>query len=307
MGNLTSVQQIQLNRSLALPFYVCPVPCPFSNDQDNPPKYRPAIISCREPSIRFLSFHYYIAVTCTYYIFERNEGAKQLCRTQTTTLNGIRKLTAAEYHFLLKKDLQNGSWIFGILVLFLSLLITGVMAQVKSCQLAMCLKNQSTGTVAVAIGDGSSTQFTTIQVALAQQCPGVTNVTFCYVDCKGSYANSGAYWIWEQCTSQSGSYLCNSTTILNLCALGQDPNYPFNTAPTPPIPSIPAIPSIPPTSTYITALISKPSQSKPLQSNSNPSQSNVNSYSQANQVNARLYLISRLLLVITILLCVHLL
>ncbi|CAG8445111.1 7774_t:CDS:2 [Dentiscutata erythropus] len=128
--------------------------------------------------------------------------------------------------------------------------------------MAMCIKND--GSVAVAIGDGSSGQFTAIQIAISQQCPGVTNVSLCYVDCKGSYGGSGAYWSWKQCNLQSGAYVCDGT-VLYVCILGKDPNYPFNVSPTPPTP------------TY----------SPVVQSNFNPPQSNPQSNtSQSNNCSS---------------------
>ncbi|CAG8773326.1 6878_t:CDS:2 [Gigaspora margarita] len=144
------------------------------------------------------------------------------------------------------------------------------MAQDKSCQVVMCVKTG--GSVAVAVGDGTSSGLSQAQIYISSECPGVTNTTSCYVDCKGPYAD--------------------------VCTLGGDPNYPFNTNTT--------------TSTNSPAPQSNSNPAKPNTANSNPAQGNNCSYgstcinnfhSQANQADTKFYFISRLLLVITILLC----
>ncbi|KAF0482353.1 hypothetical protein F8M41_023469 [Gigaspora margarita] len=205
-----------------------------------------------------------------------------------------------------KKDLQHGFQIFGILIIFLSLSITGVMAQDKSCQVVMCIKTG--GSVAVAVSDGTSSRLSQAQNYIFSECSGVTNTTSCYVDCKGPYAGygNGAYWKWKSCSALGWpymiSYVCDSTIVLDVCTLGGDPNYPFNTNTT--------------TSTNSPAPQSNSNPAKPNTANSNPAQENNCSYrstcinnfhSQANQADTKFYFISRLLLVITILLCDYLL
>ncbi|CAG8548750.1 5551_t:CDS:1, partial [Dentiscutata heterogama] len=129
-----------------------------------------------------------------------------------------------------RKILQDGSLIFGILMISLGLSMIGVTAQDKSCQVVMCVKTG--GSVAVGVGDGSSAGLTEAQGYVSQSCPGVTNITTCYVDCSGPYVSQ--YWTWKKC-SELGDFhstwiTCGDTSVLSVCTQGGDPNYPFNTA-----------------------------------------------------------------------------
>ncbi|CAG8770053.1 26938_t:CDS:1, partial [Dentiscutata erythropus] len=127
------------------------------------------------------------------------------------------------------KNLQDGSLIFGILMISLGLsIIGGVTAQDKSCQVLMCV--ETGGSVAV----GSSSGLSEAQTYVTRSCPGVTNFTTCYVDCSGPY--TGQYWTWKSCSAlgdfHSTWITCGDTSVLAACKVGGDPNYPFNT-PTP--------------------------------------------------------------------------
>ncbi|CAG8795786.1 5603_t:CDS:1, partial [Cetraspora pellucida] len=72
------------------------------------------------------------------------------------------------------------------------------------------------GSVAVGVGDGTSAGLSEVQSYMANKCPGVTNITSCFVDCNGPYDSS--YWNWKQCRELGDAHstwiVCGDTSVL---------------------------------------------------------------------------------------------
>ncbi|CAG8809507.1 241_t:CDS:2, partial [Gigaspora margarita] len=135
----------------------------------------------------------------------------------------------------------------------LGLSIIEVRAQDKSCQLAMCV--MAGGSVAVSVGDGSSAASGEVQSYVVSKCPGATNILL----------------------NVTEEMECGDNSLLSVCKIGIDPNYPFNT----------------PTPTNIPAPQMNPNS--PQSNNCSYGSTCINNYrSQANQIDARFYFLEDL-------------
>ena len=122
-------------------------------------------------------------------------------------------------------------WIVGILVISIIWGVKAQKAQVSSCQLFMCTKSDNTIAIASIAEPG---HVVGAQNFIAGQCPGETNVIKCNIDCDGPYNSyvSLAYWTWKKCVDSFYDgiydYICDDASVMQVCNLGYDPDYPFN-------------------------------------------------------------------------------
>ncbi|PKK59812.1 hypothetical protein RhiirC2_762342, partial [Rhizophagus irregularis] len=118
-------------------------------------------------------------------------------------------------------------WIIGIL----AIATRNVKAQTpENCSLIMCTKTDGTEAV---VATSEPSHLNNAQTFIAGQCPGETNITNCKTDCSGPYNPfvTVAYWTWKKCNRVTvydiPKYICDAS-VLNVCVLGKDPQYPFN-------------------------------------------------------------------------------
>jgi hypothetical protein len=130
MGNISTIQRIQLDQVRLEPIDVNPTPPPYENDQENIIKisitYHYLLRTLRRrnrieslvyayylgsildtlprdqlrSARRIVSRHYYVTSIRTYYIFE-HYGVEQVYRSTFTYLGAVRRLTDDEYRSLL--------------------------------------------------------------------------------------------------------------------------------------------------------------------------------------------------------------
>ncbi|CAG8537222.1 9315_t:CDS:1 [Funneliformis mosseae] len=120
---------------------------------------------------------------------------------------------------------------FGRKTLLVGILIISIIWGANAgCNLLMCTKSDDTVAVAAA---KDPEELKKAQTFIVTQCPGVTSVTNCEVDCNGPYhpGATQAYFIWRNCqdnfADSFNDYICPHN-VLKICKLGYDPDYPFN-------------------------------------------------------------------------------
>lgn len=128
---------------------------------------------------------------------------------------------------------RNTNIVWPVLIIGILAIAISVKAQAPSgrCQLLMCAKDDTS----VAVSDiATATDITPAQEFISSQCPLVTHVISCYIDCNGPYNAyvTMSYWTWKKCTINPVTngiweFICDPS-VLNICNLGKDPQYPFN-------------------------------------------------------------------------------